>query len=194
MLDFLKKNTQSTHKETELSNLAKYIMDHSITLENYKELLIRNYYAYYTTEQLLVNSVDHVDTDLKQFIGTHKSELLSTDLKSLNVPIDTSLCRLSDEDYTLQSEAEIIGTLYVLEGSMLGGMLISKNLPKCESLKHIKTHHFFSKNPTILLDRWKAFREVVEGKYFNKHDEQKALNAAKKTFLTFREFQTIPLK
>ncbi len=187
MLNYLKQGTETLHREVEKSNLAKYILDHSITLELYKKLLIQNYHSYLTIEEQLGQNIAVVNDNLQSFIDTEKSDKLWRDIKGISSfaqelnPIETN--------FFITSEAEAIGALYVIEGSMLGGLLISKHLQQCESLQLIKTHHFFKSNPKNSMKRWKNFSETVNNIKFSDGDREKAIVSAQKSFLIFKNFQ-----
>ena len=58
MLQTLREQTATLHKEIEKDNTAGLIMDHSITLEEYKLLLLQNYLAYKIVEDEMMYRVD----------------------------------------------------------------------------------------------------------------------------------------
>ena len=53
MMNKLREATASLHEQIEKENLARHILDHSISLEDYKLLLLQNYIAYAVTEKAI---------------------------------------------------------------------------------------------------------------------------------------------
>lgn len=176
MIQRLKEETSELHEQIEGVNLAKQIMDHSIDLDTYKLLLLQNFIAYQATE-----------TAIKRFLpgySGNKHKQLQQDLEQLGVSAEIVT---KNDIFECHSHAEALGAAYVVEGSALGGMLLSKNLQKCKQLASVDQHHFFNGNKENLKD-WNSFKTVLEQHEFSKAEENEALKKAKQTF---RFFQTI---
>ena len=175
MLQTLRDQTSVLHKEIEKDNTAGLIMDHSITLEEYKLLLLQNYLAYKVVED-----------EIKRFepeFSTDKSQRLAEDLRMLGIDFKSPLAYFKDDFYCNDS-IEALGAAYVLEGSAMGGMLIAKELQHCKNLASIGTHHFFNgerKN----VQGWKEFMKKVNSREFSEEETQKATLKAKETFRFF---------
>ncbi|WP_028374808.1 biliverdin-producing heme oxygenase [Leeuwenhoekiella sp. MAR_2009_132] len=183
ILKQLKTRTATLHKETEENNLAKYILDHSITIEQYQSLLTQNYKAYVTLSELSEKHMKLIDDDLKTFADAQKSEALKRDLKQLNVAIPEKINLEIPENI---SPFFLLGVLYVAEGSMMGGLLIRKNLEACTNLKCIEDHHFFGKSAPEVLNRWKSFTEAVETKTYTDAEIDEAVSGANFAFSVFK--------
>ena len=80
-----------------------------------------------------------------------------------------------------------ITTFYVVEGSMMGGLLIRKNLEACTHLEDIEQHHFFGKSAPEVMQRWKAFTQAVESKNYTKEEQQQAVDGAHTAFNIFKD-------
>jgi len=188
MLSFLKKETDQLHKEVEKNSLARFILDQSITVEKYTHFLLQNYYSYLEIEQQLIANKQLAPDTLLSFISNEKSDALYKDIAYLS---DHDL--LSDEEFSfsMSSTAALIGALYVIEGSMLGGLLISKRLKNCKHLEEVKEFHFFGKNPEQSLTRWKTFTKVVEELSFSEEQQQHGALAAKNAFMCFKKYQNV---
>lgn len=184
ILKQLKTRTATLHKETEENNFAKYILDHSITIEQYQSLLAQNYKAYVTLSELSEKHLRLVDDDLKTFADAQKSQALKRDLNQLNVEIPKKLNLEIPENI---SSFFILGMLYVAEGSMMGGLLIRKNLEGCTNLKCIEKHHFFGKSAPEVLNRWKSFTEAVETKTYTDAEIDEAVSGANFAFSVFKQ-------
>ncbi|SFC33800.1 heme oxygenase [Zunongwangia mangrovi] len=175
MLQTLREQTATLHKEIEKDNTAGLIMDHSITLEEYKLLLLQNYLAYKIVED-----------EIKQFepeFSTDKSERLAEDLNALNIDFSSPLVQFENQ-FHCKDKIEALGAAYVLEGSAMGGMLIAKELQNCTKLASISTHHFFNGDRKNV-QGWKEFMKRVNAREFSEEEIQKATLKAQETFRFF---------
>lgn len=181
MLSYLREQTTTLHKEIEETNLAKYIIDSSITLDQYKKLLLKNYICYKTLEDTLIANKQLVRSEFHPFIAQRKSDYFFKDLSFWG---DVSIPQINNLKIT--SEAEAIAIIYVIEGSMLGSALIANKIGTCSELKNIKEHHFYGNYIKSNKTNWKTFKNLVNEIEFTKNDIQKALAAAKNAFLCFK--------
>ncbi len=174
MLEKLRTSTQELHQQIEGENTADLIMKHSISLEEYKKLLLQNYVAYKITEE-------EIKTQLPEYTSD-KTENLAKDLVELNV--NESIAKNYQHYFKIDTTAEAWGAWYVVEGSSLGGMLIAKNIEECEQLATIKTHHFFNgKRQSV--NGWRQFTKDLKKKKFSDEEENQAIEKAKETFKFF---------
>lgn len=174
MLNKLREETAILHREIEKENLAGLIISNEINLEEYKLLLLQNYLAYAVTEK-------EIAAHLPSFEPV-KSTQLFKDLEQLNVtipPIEDYI-----EGYCIHNEAEALGAAYVVEGSAMGGMLISKELENCQALSQINEHFFFNGKRQNITG-WKSFCKSLKTKDFSDAEEQQAIKKAKDTFQFF---------
>ncbi|RKS50534.1 heme oxygenase [Gillisia mitskevichiae] len=174
MINSLREHTRSLHKEIEKDNLAGLIMDHSISLEEYKTLLLQNYISYKTVEKAVLPFIED--------FGSLKSDQLEKDLKFLDV--DLNLVEGFENDISCSNKVEALGAAYVLEGSVLGGMMIAKELKNCKKLETIKEHHFFNGNRNNTAG-WKTFLKLINSQDFSEEEKLQASNKAKETFTFF---------
>lgn len=180
---YLKSNTAAIHEAVEADNLAKHIIDHSITIAQYKELLYANYKAYATIDTILVANKHSYRDDIKTFVDQSKTVALRKDLVQLRFTNFEINSILSVENR--ESEAYGIGLLYVVEGSMLGGLLMAKNLPECKHLQSITEHHFFGKNASEVMPRWKDFCATINALPYSEKEKEIALSGARDAFSIF---------
>lgn len=174
MLNRLREETEVLHREIEKDNLAGLIISHEISLQEYKLLLLQNYLAYAVTEK-------EIAAHLPSFEPVKSRQLLK-DLEQLNITIPP----IEDyaNSYYIKNEAEALGAAYVVEGSAMGGMLISKELENCQALSQIEKHFFFNgKRQNI--NGWKSFCKSLKNITFTDAEEQQAVEKAKDTFQIF---------
>ncbi len=174
MLNSLREHTQSLHKEIEKDNLAGFIMDHSISMHQYKTLLLQNYIAY----KIVENEVSPYLEDYSSI----KSDQLKKDLDALKV--DTTLVLRFVGDFQCENKMEALGAAYVVEGSVLGGLIIAKELKNCKHLREIQNHHFFNGDRKNM-DGWKQFCKQVKSNQYSEVEINQATEKAKETFIFF---------
>jgi len=185
ILPYLKEKTNRIHQQVEKDNLAKEIIDHAISIDNYKKLLIQNFKFYHTIEQALIRNTHLIRSSLHPFLDMDKTQRLKEDLKRLDYDVDTQ--NNQPNHFEINSENAALGALYVSEGSALGGLLISKHLKKCPNLSSIKEHSFFGNDASLILGRWRNFQQIVEQHFYDENIKQEVLNSAKATFEFFGE-------
>ena len=171
ILDSLREETSVLHRELEKDNLANKIMDHSINLEEYKLLLFQNFIAYKSAESEITNSLSGYKSD--------KSVRLKNDLHGLGLT-DLNF----DLDFSCKNEAEAIGAAYVIEGSAMGGMLIGKEIPNCESLNDVPQQEFFNGSKSNV-KAWNVYLKFLRNRDFSASEIDQAAQKAKETFLLF---------
>ena len=173
ILNSLREATQQLHADIEKNNTANKIMDHSISLEEYKLLLVQNYVAYKATE-----------LEIQKFLSDYeagKTVRLQEDLENLG--IDNLKCEL---DFSCNDEAEAIGAAYVVEGSAMGGMLIGKEIKNCPGLESISNQHFFNGERSSM-SGWNKFLKYLRSRDFSDQAINSATIKAKQTFLLFEK-------
>jgi len=185
ILDYLKENTKGIHQKLEKDNLAKFIMDHSISKDNYHKLLTQNYKFYHSIEQALIPKRHLIKTCLHPFLTFEKSQRLKKDLKYLGCEMEDDLPQ--NIPFKIDSENAALGSLYVSEGSALGGLMISKQLKNCHHLSFMKEHCFFGKDAPKILGRWKNFKQTVAQNFQDDTIKEEVLKSATKTFEFFGE-------
>ncbi|SFU64590.1 heme oxygenase [Pustulibacterium marinum] len=185
IFDQLKDKTTALHQEAEKYNDASKVLDHSISKEDYKQLLITNYSSYKGLEEYLVKHKLLLSEELQQFASYKNSDRLEEDLKYFDVNVETIERPIFD--FQNPSKSSLIGVLYVMEGSMMGGMMISKNLLKCDSLTELPTQCFFNRDVQDILKYWNDFKNAVAINTYTSDEIDEAIAGANKAFAYFKE-------
>lgn len=174
MIERFREATRRLHKEIEEENSASRIIDHSISVEEYKLLLLQNYIAYKCTEQ-----------EIDRFLpieGIPKHQRLKLDLENLEV--DPTLSSRYEPLFTCNSYAEALGAAYVVEGSALGGMVIFKELQQCQNLASLEAPHFFNGDRNNVKS-WNAFKKQLDATELSEDEALAAIAKAQETFRFF---------
>lgn len=123
------------------------------------------------------------DSPLKQFYQgpRHKSFWLMQDLKHLDP--ESSPDQIEGRElFTGWGEDQLWGAVYVIEGSTLGGQIISRELTQSLGLHRETGASFFSSYGEDTGRRWKEFLATLADQEKNKLDPQKVVQGARDTF------------
>jgi heme oxygenase (biliverdin-IX-beta and delta-forming) len=178
LADELKEHTRDVH-----ADLEKKLLSHIQVVgdpERYRSLLILMYGYYAAVE----NQLDSFKDELPDYHRRRKSNAILSDLQTLGYP--THSLPVCDDVPVIDSLPSALGAMYVLEGSTLGGKIISKML-----LRQVPTLNgsinFFRGYDDETIEMWHKFKNhlsttVSESNY------KKAHTAAKETFLKFKNW------
>lgn len=176
----LKSQTAQQHQQTE--DLVD-IMREDFSREDYKNLLVR-FYAFYNPfepkmfEALSENSIEF------DYENRRNAPKLFRDLESLGMSErEISAIENFNDLPALDSRAKIFGALYVVEGSTLGGQVISRHLKQKFGFDESNGSAFFSGYGKETGKMWNGFREAITafaGGEASREDE--IIGAANETF------------
>ncbi|TYP97963.1 heme oxygenase [Tenacibaculum adriaticum] len=180
--DKLKERTKLYHQDVE-KVLVKELKSIS-TLEQYATLLDRLYQFYFPIEKKLQNIIDR---SLISDIGKRQhTKRLFDDLSVLNFgfKVEENLALIS-----IDNPSYAIGVLYVIEGSTLGGQIISKMLKKQLQLKEsdINITSYFNSYGINTQGMWLSFKNDL-CKSQKKIDEEEVMLGAIDTFKTLKNW------
>ncbi len=174
----LKSTTSELHRRVEETPINKAIIQQGMKLEQYKELIQRNYLIHASLEHQIKSVLNkNKHASVSHFFHS-KLEWLEKDMTSLGLtkPHVTNDA-ISIPRY--HSIAELFGCLYVIEGSMLGGSILYRALRENKHLDSIPEFHFFKNYGKDVGLRWKTFKNIVEDE---NDDPDATIRAAKNTF------------
>jgi heme oxygenase (biliverdin-IX-beta and delta-forming) len=174
----LKNSTQAAHTKIESNPVLAKLLSPSIDEKTYRAILLRYFGFFSNIESQLVDSGG--DAAIPNLRERFRAPRLRNDLLALGLSEQeiNSAPRASEIPRT-STKSEVLGVMYVLEGSTLGGMLIAKHLRSFPFFGET-TGSFFLTDPQALSQRWKAFLELLETS--SDLDEASAVEAASSTF------------
>ena len=167
----LRESTQSAHQNVEGT---VDVMRPDLSVEHYQRLLLAFYTFYKPLESQLRTSSAWDESRSK--ISWLESDLLSLGFKKEELS-GFSSC---DDLPTCDTPAQALGVMYVLEGSTLGGHVITEHLQTRHP--HLPTQFFASYGAEIGL-RWREFIQKLEV-WSGAHADQShaVMQAASETF------------
>jgi heme oxygenase (biliverdin-IX-beta and delta-forming) len=165
--------------QTEALMPSAALTDGTLNLQQYTQLLCSLYVIHHQIENYMAGVLLPYPT-LAAFCQK-KLPWLTDDLMALGATIpDVPAMGIIPPS---TSEAYLVGMLYVLEGSMLGGQVILKGLRKNAELSHLP-HRYYTGNGQLTGARWKAFIQILE-ETVSLQELESAVNGANFAFSLF---------
>jgi len=182
--DFLKKATSVSHRALDANPLIDRLATGKLKISTYAEML-QAYLEFFepVEKEILIRQPDIAET--LGVIRFQKSQWLREDLAKLGIPCPT----LASPAFELPSDsAELAGCLYVIEGSTLGGMHLSRSSAGLPG----GANRFFRSYGTDTMIQWRTFIEWLETALPNDAARQRAAEVAKRVFSDFqRRFEQV---
>lgn len=181
----IRESTQTFHRTLE-HDLDFF---HTITtLESYTRLLQKFLGFYLPIEPSLLDVQNRytLPMDVHQ---RSKSPLLLRDLRDLGMqPLNTHTLPLCETLPSLTTPAQMWGCLYVLEGSTLGGVLLSKHITQQLGLTAENGCAFFCSYGSQIGSMWRTFTRTLEAYACTSHEEDLIIDAACETFAVLHQW------
>jgi len=174
--DILKKETLQYHDEIEAKLESKRLFDGTFTQENYYKMLLVNHQFIKAYEGEIFKLLNESDKLILNRINLNKLALIEKDLTELNLtpneitPINS-----------LENREEALGALYVIEGSMLGGMVIAKQLKKYPDLE-FSNFNYFGHYGNDIGPIWKEFVAYLNQEIIDIEAQDATLKGAIKAY------------
>lgn len=187
LLADLKTHTADCHRELEAS---MDVFERVATAEDYRALLRRFYTLYEPLEARLGAAADWGAAGW-DFDAHRKTAWLREDLLALGV----TEAELQDwpQAAALPAVADFgaaVGTLYVLEGSTLGGQMIARQFREKLGVTPERGGRFFHGYGEATGRRWREFGQWAEGQAQRSQISDTAVRGARETFGAFAEWMS----
>jgi heme oxygenase len=145
---------------------------------DYADLLARFYGFYAPLESALARAGDYDSLGI-DFDERRKTGRLARDLAALGR--DPAAVPLCPDPPTVESVAQALGTMYVLEGATLGGRVITRMVESRLGLTPERGCAFFSSYGDRVGAMWNAFRAALTN-FATPQTESEVVAAATRTF------------
>ncbi|KQS32406.1 biliverdin-producing heme oxygenase [Pedobacter sp. Leaf194] len=180
--NLLRSETADRHKALEAMMFVNEIMNRSLSVEEYKTLLIVNYIVHQKLENTLANSLDANIANKMEMNSRLKLTSLERDLTYWNIDPLT----LPALDFELfipeKNNAAVLGAFYVLEGATLGGNVIKKHLLSNRNFEgHEAGLNYYGVYGEQLGAKWKTFLNVLN-ETVKEEDYALCVTSANRTF------------
>jgi heme oxygenase len=194
--DLLKIQTDGHHQSIETVKRFGRMFSPDYTLAEYTELLQKFYGFFKPLEATFQAHPDWVQgLEVSSFILAERlrTPLLEKDLLALGLSSEQvaqlPVCKKLPE---LTSKAQMMGCLYVLEGSTLGGQGIAKKLSAALQLTPEKGLAFYTGHGPETMPKWKAFKGVLDSAFSVEDDLASIAQTAGATFEALADWMNAP--
>ena len=154
-LNTLKTQTAVAHRRLESLPVSACILSPDMKIEDYAHYLKLMYDVHYDVEENIFPVLSAVISDLKE---RQKKHLIEEDLAFLkyNKPFTSTVFNTQNRTIPF-----LLGILYVVEGSSLGGRFILKNIETIQGLNEGKGVSYFTGYGNKTGSHWKSFLNVL---------------------------------
>ncbi len=177
ILQKLKEKTSRQHTDVESHPLLLQLTSGELSLPIYKHILVKFYGFFSPLEERI--SQHSPEKYLEDFNERRKAILLLQDIEILNGHQPIKYCESLPAIDDLYSA---MGALYVMEGSTLGGQMISRHVEKALGLTPDQGTAFFYGYGKDTGQRWKAFQQALLALNVSAVQQKKLIAASQETF------------
>jgi len=184
-LEDLKIATRPMHDATEAVAASDKMRNGTLSLATYQNLLACNLYIHQSLETAFTAYLNTISQEnLKAFVDK-KSKWIQLDMDLANIPSKNEIFQQIPAPI-YDNLAALIGGLYVVEGSMLGGRFIVQLLKKNQALNKLPSFHFYRGYEQRTGQRWQQFQNLATTNLTQKREFDMAIEKAKQTFSFFQ--------
>ncbi|MCC5834767.1 MAG: biliverdin-producing heme oxygenase [Opitutales bacterium] len=187
LLEQLRTKTKAQHDALESSTLLKGLLEESLQLELYADILKRYFSLLIRFEEQVAG---HPGWEFlnRDFESCLKSPILLQDLDYLGVEPEQRMHPVTSElRFDCSGVPEFMGTLYVIEGSSLGGRVISRKLEQHLGLTARAGAAYFNGYGDRTFSNWRDFCQQLELYGDSIDDPLPIVAAANHAFSTFKQ-------
>lgn len=157
----LKASTASLHDELEDLMFVKSIMQRTLNVPQYRQILLTNYLAHlYYEEQIHQSISKQLAEDLK-IDNRKKIDALMADLRDVHLSASNLAKKFPLPEVTIPNESFALGAMYVLEGATLGGSVIVKQLLLNPNFPRDYGFNYYNVYGKDLIPCWQKFVAVL---------------------------------
>ncbi|MEO8820787.1 MAG: biliverdin-producing heme oxygenase [Ginsengibacter sp.] len=176
----LKQLTKRNHQQ-----LEKLLIPHLRSVSTNKEYiqLLQIFYGFFgALEEKIKYYVGK--EQLPDFTERRKTESIANDIQIMGGTIPE---KAKGTDLPqIKNHLQALGALYVIEGSTLGGKIISQMMVKQLNLPDNKGVSFFSGYGADTERMWNSFKKILDNQYKNSAEADLIVKTANDTFLQFK--------
>lgn len=180
---FLRDETHAEHVRLNQHPLLCGITRPDYPIAMYRLVLVAYYHFYCTVEEAIDRSLDVLEVSFS-YEPRRKLQWIRDDLEKFGIdPDDPRFLSVSSlAPLEVMNLGQLVGLLYTIEGSSLGGTVISRHLATHHGLTPANGARFFFGYGDQIPEFWREFEVFMDATLI--HDEAKswAKDYAKKTF------------
>ena len=173
----LRTGTAECHQRIEQNPRMRELMSPQLTLAGYGDLLLRQWEFHAALEPVLFRILDTAATPWTP-APESRLEWLRSDLQTLGLAEPPFIGAETIGIPPLASLAAAVGALYLLEGSTLGGRLISKHLSQHLQLSPEQGMRFYHGYGDVTGAHWAKFRASLDQLHWSIPQSEEAVATA----------------
>ena len=173
--EYLKTQTKTLHDQTEKKFQSHQIFEKTFSLEQYKKLLLGNYFLIKNMEDQVFSTFSNKLSQELNLNERRKLSAIEKDIQDLKINGN-----FSEKPIKIENQNEAFGMLYVMEGSTLGGNVIAKQLSRNPDFQNL-SFHYFGVYGEETGSKWNNFKSISDREISEDQFEQ-VLNGAKKAY------------
>ena len=184
----LRDGTHAVHVELNQHPLLAGITKTDYPLENYRTVLLAYFYFYCAVEAAIDSGIKNLgstfDYEPRRKLGWIRKDLAHFGIDPIagNIDSDISVSQLK-----FDSIAELVGALYTVEGSSLGGQVISRHIAATHNLTLNNGARFFHGYGENIPLYWEQFESFMDSELGSEDSLNQAIAMAKRIFLLMKE-------
>lgn len=182
LTDTIKEATLTQHQQLEKVLVAKMKAIRSI--DGYVDLL-KTFYGYFGGLEQKINTYIN-NSHLPDHDQRRKTAAMADDIKALGG--DTPAMASRNDLPVINNPLQAFGALYVIEGSTLGGSIISKMMQQHLPFDGQNGLSFFNGYGEQTHQMWAGFKTALNAVVKTQDDEAVVLQAANDTFAGFKQW------
>ena len=182
ILERLRAETKEGHQTLEKAIIPR--IKNARNTEDYIRLLEIFYGYFKPVEEMIAQHINN--NNLPDHAQRRKSGAILEDIRKSGG--DIAHMRVSDDIPQINNDYQAMGAMYVLEGSTLGGQVISNMLKQNLQLKDTSTISFFSGYGKDTGTMWAAFTEKLDNYTSDPQKQDEIAAAANETFSKFKSW------
>src|SRR5690606_9114973 len=177
----IKEKTKANHLSVEKKLIAEI---RSVNSEEDYGKLLNLFYSYFGGLELAINQ--HLKISyLPDYEQRRKTTALAADLTSMRMPLPKMASKSDLPEISNHYQAS--AALYVIEGSTLGGLIISKMLAEQLGWTDYSRMSFFNGYGDRTTSMWQEFRQSLDKPIYNLKEEI-IIYTANQTFIKFGDW------
>ena len=176
----LKTSTASSHDGLEKLMFVNSIMQRTLNVPQYRQILITNYIAHLHYEELIHQKISKEYAEILDLPKRKKTGALIADLRDVNLTQSNLAKKFPSVEVSIPNESFALGAMYVLEGATLGGSVIVKQLLLNPNFPRDYSFNYYTIYGKELMPNWQKFVSVLNSLPEEQH--QQAIDGANYMF------------
>jgi heme oxygenase len=183
----LKAETRPEHLATERTELAQAILYGRLTVPEYKAQLL----AFHDVHEAIDRAVARTARTREVAGPSARTPRLASDIEALASVADLRGPAFEEASASLVAhvdgadEAQLLGIVYVMEGSTLGAAILYPRIKEHLALPD-EAMSYYCGDGSASLDRWRAFGARMNASLLDAGEQDRAVEAARATFVALR--------